>query len=647
MPPRCRAGPEEGSEAPEMEQDLKRKTGDMMTQDIRELLHQVYGLQQELEAILKQVARMEQAQLKEAEKPPLGLRFATLFVPGIVGALFPRAGSGGPSPEQGMREFLVKAISGCEEMRDLLERSAELQPSQTEMAPFVPASLRAQANAVNFDDILRHKQLLQKSHAGDDISALVRDIEACHNSYQKLMRAIQGYSNQTSSARSESVMETHSQTMPSPPPCGFSPQGMEGPQPGSGPAMTSPSSPAPPYSSPGQGIGDPGPQGGAQVIFGGNEPEAPKPEVLTDDVQFRAVAPASLQRDSYAMLKVMMYRGDDYEQADREARRLAEEVKEDASGLFPVQRCQKLTIRIQSADVQIEEDTQELVWNGKFTSCGFEIFLPADFAKKQVRIKGRVYQGLNVLTDLRLILDVEEASCGQSVPMERCALKSAFISYASQDRSRVSACIRGMLLVCPDMDLFFDAVSLRRGERYEKRILREIENRDLFYLFWSRHASLSQWVNKELEHALKSKGADCIEPVPLEPPDICPPPQALNDRHFNDWILRFELEQHQEQPPVFADYVLRSADGHEIAIPKEGGIVGRNQLGAGYLSGFQEISGAHLCVIPQPDGSVFIEDLESTNGTLLNGQRIHGPVRACAGSQLTLGGVDFSLMKRA
>ena len=122
---------------------------------------------------------------------------------------------------------------------------------------------------------------------------------------------------------------------------------------------------------------------------------------------------------------------------------------------------------------------------------------------------------------------------------EKVRLRSAFISYASADRAKVVARIQGIQLACPDMDLFFDAESLRRGEHWETRLYQEIAQRDLFYLFWSQNAATSDWVQKELRYAMAQKTADYIEPIPLEGPESCPPPQCLMDKHFNDWTLRY------------------------------------------------------------------------------------------------------------
>jgi hypothetical protein len=36
---------------------------------------------------------------------------------------------------------------------------------------------------------------------------------------------------------------------------------------------------------------------------------------------------------------------------------------------------------------------------------------------------------------------------------------------------------------------------------------------------------------------MAQKGVDCIDPVPLEPAEICPPPGELAGKHFNDNLL--------------------------------------------------------------------------------------------------------------
>ena len=33
------------------------------------------------------------------------------------------------------------------------------------------------------------------------------------------------------------------------------------------------------------------------------------------------------------------------------------------------------------------------------------------------------------------------------------------------------------------------------------------------------------------------QGIESIEPIPIDPPDLCPPPQELQSKHFNDSLL--------------------------------------------------------------------------------------------------------------
>lgn len=269
-------------------------------------------------------------------------------------------------------------------------------------------------------------------------------------------------------------------------------------------------------------------------------PAAPSvPETVTaDDVQFRGTAPNTILPGEYFPVKIMMYREDDFARADRESAAVADQVKSASSSIFQAKRNQQFRIALQSPDIALDCESQVLRWNGKFAAADFEVYLPEDFGKRQLRLRGRVYSGDAVLTDLKLILQIGVPQYG-NISCEKVRLRSAFISYASADRAKVVARIQGIQLACPDMDLFFDVESLRRGEHWEGRLYREISDRDLFYLFWSQNAAKSQWVQKELDYALSQKTLDYIEPIPLEAPEICPPPNSLMDKHFNDWTLRY------------------------------------------------------------------------------------------------------------
>ena len=120
--------------------------------------------------------------------------------------------------------------------------------------------------------------------------------------------------------------------------------------------------------------------------------------------------------------------------------------------------------------------------------------------------------------------------------------KQAFISYASPDRPEVLK--RVQMLKMAKINFFQDLLTLEPGERWEKSLYEHIDASDVFYLFWSSAAKKSEWVAKELEYALKRKGGNDavlpeIVPVIIEGPPVVPPPDSLNEFHFNDGLLYF------------------------------------------------------------------------------------------------------------
>jgi hypothetical protein len=125
------------------------------------------------------------------------------------------------------------------------------------------------------------------------------------------------------------------------------------------------------------------------------------------------------------------------------------------------------------------------------------------------------------------------------IPSQTTAHRKAFASYASEDRVEVLNRIQGMEAAYRGLDVFVDVVKLRSGQNWEQELRRRVSDADVFYLFWCRHASQSDWVSKEWHWALQTKGEDFIDPVPLEAPELAPPPQELAAKHFNDPLLAF------------------------------------------------------------------------------------------------------------
>ncbi len=121
-------------------------------------------------------------------------------------------------------------------------------------------------------------------------------------------------------------------------------------------------------------------------------------------------------------------------------------------------------------------------------------------------------------------------------PVRELQVRRAFASYASKDRDEVVRRVQG--ISAAGVDVFLDVASLRAGQDWKRVLAEEGRSRDVLYLFWSRHARESEWVEWEWRSALEHGGLDRIYPVPLMDPSEVPPPEELASLHFNDIYLR-------------------------------------------------------------------------------------------------------------
>jgi hypothetical protein len=158
---------------------------------------------------------------------------------------------------------------------------------------------------------------------------------------------------------------------------------------------------------------------------------------------------------------------------------------------------------------------------------------------------GRVRFAINGAPSGTLRFDVALAAAGAAAdrPEHREArgvrYRRAFVSYSSQDRAVVLRYVQAFKIA--GISVFQDILDLDPGERWEKRLYREIDDCDVFLLFWSKAAKNSEWVGKEIDYALARQGGHAdnppaIQPVPIEGPPIAPPPR-LSGLHFNDALL--------------------------------------------------------------------------------------------------------------
>ena len=268
-------------------------------------------------------------------------------------------------------------------------------------------------------------------------------------------------------------------------------------------------------------------------LFGKKEKEdSVVPPPTMDSVQFSAVAQRQFAPGQYIPVEIVMYEDAFRKVVDDLVAAQGSKSQEVKGGYQEVARNARVRVVLTSPDIPFGEDAEEREWKGKYLSFSFAVKVPDLFSQPQLLLTASVYINDLIATRLKLILSREKP-----VQVTREDVTSAFVSYASQDRNRVAAIIQGMKKARPDMDIFFDIESLRSGQSWEEMLWAEIDKRDVLFLCWSLSAKNSPWVEREWRYALEHKGETAIEPIPIDSPDICPPPQELQKKHFNDRML--------------------------------------------------------------------------------------------------------------
>lgn len=256
---------------------------------------------------------------------------------------------------------------------------------------------------------------------------------------------------------------------------------------------------------------------------------------LVSDVRFSAIAPKGLVPATYATVDVVMYEAG-WEGIVAEA--AAEQdgpVGTTSTGWLEVARQTMVKVQLTSPELGFIGD-QMGMWTGRSLRFTFPLAVPASLHASQVLLVASVSFNGVAATRLSMIARVGSQVAQAMEPVRR-DVRSAFISYSSSDRARVAAIVQGMQTIRPDLDVFFDVESLRTGQHWKQALMDEISARDVLYLCWSQSAKLSPWVDFEWRYALDQKGLDYIEPVSIDPPELCEPPAELSDLHFNNRLL--------------------------------------------------------------------------------------------------------------
>lgn len=197
-----------------------------------------------------------------------------------------------------------------------------------------------------------------------------------------------------------------------------------------------------------------------------------------------------------------------------------------------------VTVRLGGAHLTVSPAERSFEWNGRENVVTFAVTVDHDAPATQVQLCFQVFLGEVEISLITLGLELgATASEGPANGTIAAAPSSAFASYASKDASQVTQRLSTLAHWAPTLDIFQDCLDLVPNEEFKPQLARQIAARDVFLLFWSRHAMTSPWVRWELETARAKPGIEAILPMPLEDPAIAPPPPGFEAKHLRDRYL--------------------------------------------------------------------------------------------------------------
>ncbi len=217
-----------------------------------------------------------------------------------------------------------------------------------------------------------------------------------------------------------------------------------------------------------------------------------------------------------------------------------------SQGPVKLARGTEVGVTLEIPGLVVQPESNVLSWEGEIANASFIVSVPAGaglctyYGEVRFDVAGlalaRLSFALTVATPrlhelLRDLFWLGSAKLVWSEIKTRRPRKG-FASYARQDTLGVMARVDGLEAAAPDLEVFVDVEQLRNGEHWEQRLREEVLSRDVLYLFWSRAARESVWVDREWRWAYEAHGIDSICPVALEPPSEAPPPPELATLHF-------------------------------------------------------------------------------------------------------------------
>ena len=223
-----------------------------------------------------------------------------------------------------------------------------------------------------------------------------------------------------------------------------------------------------------------------------------------DEVYSSIFAPSEVKPKTHMLVQVYLHLFGETE----EVKALAQESDKNAErrDYIPLQCKLK---KGDEVDVQLNiygetllmSDEKSVVWQGSFTKCCFDYFVPKDIDVDELSCVAMLTVNGMPVGEMRFITRIVDAPRQLNPEIIAHKYNKVFISYAHKDESKVKSFHEGLKLA--GIEHFFDRAYLQTGDVFPQVIQDYINSADLFVLFWSENAAQSDYVQKERTQALE------------------------------------------------------------------------------------------------------------------------------------------------
>ena len=260
-----------------------------------------------------------------------------------------------------------------------------------------------------------------------------------------------------------------------------------------------------------------------------------------DEVYSSIFASSEIKRKSHMVVQVYLHL---YEETDK-VKTLAQESDKNTErrDYIPLQcklkKGDKVDVLLNIyGETLLMSDKKNVVWQGAFTKCCFDYFIPKDIDVDELSCVALLSVNGVPVGEMRFITRIVDSPRQLNPEIIAYKYNKVFISYSHQDESKVKFLHEGLEL--GSVPHFFDRKYLKVGDVFPKVIQGYINSADLFILCWSENASNSEYVQKErllaLERAYPQVQPEQAAKLRIYPMNIEPhaelPSDMKNYYHF-------------------------------------------------------------------------------------------------------------------